>query len=395
MIIATTPGPDRNSGAMMQFNFTPPEAMVDGTPGGLRGLGYWRPPWTGKPLDARTKAQMYPRARRRWFTPTQRPTPTARPVPMNLPPMLPGPPHRSRRAGSTAPTRSRSVRGWHRRGLSGYNFAAGPRGPVGLISSDQGGLAGLGRVRCPEGMTDNGSGVCVCYPGRVLAPGGSKCISPQSPLNTGAMTPAEVMAGQTSRTMSQQKLSAGARRFIESQGYRVNCKISERWAATPAGGVAPRLCNVCGETGCSGYKHGAYALNLRPQGGLPGQRVRPISSSGGGVPVSASHPVRAQVLPAGQAPEPPPRSPPNPPRWPPVASPPVSVADPYYPPGSVTPTAGVTYEALPQGGGPSPIFVSGGGSSFADLLSGGFNVGGYTIPYWVIAAVAAYALTRK
>ena len=387
MIIATTPGSDRNSSAMMQFNFTPPVAL-DGAP---------RPAWRSGlgALGAKKKGKSYGKGLKRVWSPA------------NQAWLLMWGSSEVLRIFNTASEADAEAAYLLRSGggLNGYRFAAGPRGPVGLISDTPSGLAGLGRVRCPEGMTDNGAGVCVCYPGRVLAPDRSKCISPQSPLNTGAMTPAEVMAGQTSRTMSQQRLSAPARRFIESQGYRVNCKISEDWAATPAGGVAPRICNVCGEAGCSGYKHGAYALNLRPQGALPGGVVRAISSGSAAAPPAApSHPVRAQVLPAGQAPQPPPPAQSIAPGTqgvvvngvasPPVR-PPVSAVYPYYPPGSVTPTAGVTYQTVPASAGPSPVFVSGGESNFASLLSGGFDVGGYTIPYWVLAAGAAYALTRK
>ena len=264
------------------------------------------------------------------------------------------------------------------------SFGLGSHGPVGLIS-------GLGRVRCPEGMTDNGAGVCVCYPGRVLAPDGSKCISPQSMLNTGASTVAEVMAGQTSRTFSQQPLTARARRFIEAQGYRVDCKISERWAATPAGGVAPRLCNVCGESGCSGYKHGSYALNLRPQGAIPGGVVRAVRTPPPST--SASQPVRTQLLPVGHAPTPPPprivegSAEPGPPVVA-TASPNRSRTDP-----ALAPSFGVDYAPVAQGAGPQIMFAEGGGG-FSDLLSAGFNVGGFNIPYWALA-VGAYALMRK
>lgn len=120
------------------------------------------------------------------------------------------------------------------------------------------GLLGLG-AGCPEGSRSV-NGACVCYEGRVWMPDGSRCVSPQAPAYSGAITWQESMQGQTPDTYGQQELTAAARAYIQNAGHTINCKISDSWAAGPQGGTPARVCSIDG----GGYDHAAYLINLNP-----------------------------------------------------------------------------------------------------------------------------------
>jgi hypothetical protein len=151
------------------------------------------------------------------------------------------------------------------------------------------GVTGLGFTGyCPEGsfwMTATQS--CQCHPGRVWMPDKSKCVSPQSPAYQGAMNIQQVIeAGGGSDTFAQQDLSTAARRYIESKGHSIHCKITEDWFHGPQGGSPPMLCSVDGGP----YEHGAYAVNLNPDLALLGasqQKAADIISATTGVPGGA------------------------------------------------------------------------------------------------------------
>lgn len=124
------------------------------------------------------------------------------------------------------------------------------------------GLMGLG-AGCPEG-SHSVNGECVCYEGRVWMPDGSRCVSPQAPAYSGAITWQESMQGQTPDTYGQQELTAAARAYIVNAGHTIDCKISEDWASGPQGGQPSRVCSIDGGP----YNQGAYLINLNPYNAL-------------------------------------------------------------------------------------------------------------------------------
>lgn len=155
--------------------------------------------------------------------------------------------------------------GVFRSGFGQYSFQTPWRGPVryGLAGPHSAmGWANLG-AGCPEGARMV-NGECECYPGRVWMPDKSKCVSPESPAYTGAITWDESMQGQTPDTYGQQELTDAARRYIEQAGYTIKCKIDDSWFAGPQGGQPSRICSI----NDSPYQFGAYAINLNPRGAI-------------------------------------------------------------------------------------------------------------------------------
>lgn len=138
---------------------------------------------------------------------------------------------------------------------------------------------------CPEGSRIVGND-CVCYPGRVWMPDGSKCVSPQAPAYSGAIGFKESYAGHTPDTYGQQELTAAARNYIESAGHSITCKIDDNWVASPAGGTPSRICSIDGGP----FIHGAYTINLNPYNALVdiGSNVNRIVSRYGGAFVQGS-----------------------------------------------------------------------------------------------------------
>lgn len=136
----------------------------------------------------------------------------------------------------------------------------------GRIHSGLGGKrsrVGFGATGCPEGShMENGE--CVCDSGRVWMPDNSKCVSPQSPAYTNAITWEESMEGHTPATYGQQELLPGVRNYIESRGHTIDCRIDPNWFAGPQGGTPAMLCSIDGGP----YEHGAYAVNLNPYSSL-------------------------------------------------------------------------------------------------------------------------------
>lgn len=119
------------------------------------------------------------------------------------------------------------------------------------------GMAALG-ASCPEGSRLV-NGECVCHEGRVWMPDGSRCVSPQAPAYTGAVSIQDQQASSPV-PISQQPLTDAARRYLQSKGYTVSCTISTNWDAGPQGGVPPMLCSINGGP----YEHAAYAINANP-----------------------------------------------------------------------------------------------------------------------------------
>lgn len=266
---------------------------------------------------------------------------------------------------------------------------------------------GLGRVSCPEGAVwSEAANACVCRTGRVWAPDNSKCVSPQSSLITGAQP---IIRGQTGPAFSQQELSAGARRYIESQGHTIRCKIDDRWAATPAGGDPSRVCSIDGGP----YKFGAYAINANPRSVLTSlarsQAIQTLEAQGvnpntieGSIAVSnLTNAIDAGITQqqvaagggtqgGGTAIDPGGALMPNI-----IASPgyvpPEGVTDsgglPYYPPGSA-PNSG---ETVNNGSPSGPLDFAAAAAQGSAGFDGSVSIGGADIPLWLLAVGAAAA----
>lgn len=128
-------------------------------------------------------------------------------------------------------------------------------------------LGSLG-AGCPEGARMV-NGECECYPGRVWMPDNSRCVSPQSPAYTGAITLEESKEGHTPDTYGQQDLTGAARTFLQQAGFSIECQIDPNWASGPQGGEPSRVCRVKSSDGpWSPYQFGAYAINLNPRGAI-------------------------------------------------------------------------------------------------------------------------------